>query len=63
MSKPAKCRCGAKAEVEETYIHPGYFVMCVNDGGCWSGPTKTTSEEAVASWDLVMRPAKLRRRR
>jgi hypothetical protein len=54
--KPAKCRCGAKAEIEETYMSSGYYVMCSKDAGCWSGPTRQTSDEAVASWDLVMKP-------
>lgn len=54
MTTPAKCRCGAKAEIEETYMNPGYFVMCSRKDSCWMGPTKQTSGEAVASWNLMM---------
>lgn len=55
---PVRCVCGRRPEIQE---HPGddSYVYCDSRGGfCWTGPTRSTTYNAIKAWNRVMTAAK-----
>ncbi len=54
--KIIKCDCGQKAIVIEVDCSDEIlFAVECNNTGCWSGPAKSTQQEAVVVWNSIMK--------
>lgn len=52
MKEPVKCTCGGAGILEKGLIK-GRYVQC-DEGNCWSGPWKSTKQEAINAWNKLM---------